>query len=104
VLRRRGSRVGRGLDDARPAGGAVRELLIRLETGEQCEQLLRFLRERDARPRLVGQGAVALDLDEAGCPSLATLVAAVEEWRGLARAGEAVLELDGERRILRSEI
>jgi hypothetical protein len=35
---------------------------------------------------------------------LATLVAAVEEWRGSSHAGEASLELDGEIRILRTEI
>jgi hypothetical protein len=81
----------------------VRELLIRLETPEQCEQLLRFLRDERARPRAVGDRCVALDLDDAGCPSLATLVAAIEEWRCRAHAAEAVLELNGERRILRTE-
>jgi hypothetical protein len=38
-----------------------------------------------------------------GCPGLATLVAALEEWRGSSRAGEVSLALDGEVRILRTE-
>jgi hypothetical protein len=34
---------------------------------------------------------------------LATLVALVEDWRAGAHVGEAILELDHERRILRTE-
>ena len=54
--------------------------------------------------RALDEHTLAVDLDEDNCPGLATLVAAVEEWRGSSHAGEASLELDGEIRILRTEI
>jgi hypothetical protein len=38
-----------------------------------------------------------------GVPWPATLVAAVEEWRGSSRAGEVSLALGGEVRVLRTE-
>jgi hypothetical protein len=82
----------------------MRELLIRVENGRQCRQLESFLRDRRARPRALDEHTLAVDLDEDSCPGLATLVAAVEEWRGSSHAGEASLELDGEIRILRTEI
>jgi hypothetical protein len=82
----------------------MRELLIRVENDQQCRQLESFLRNRRARPRALGEHTLAVDLDEDNCPALATLVAAVEEWRGSSQAGEASLELDGEIRILRTEI
>jgi hypothetical protein len=81
----------------------MRELLIRVENDPQCRQLERFLRDRRARARPRDEYSVVVDLDEDGCPNLATLVAAVEEWRASAHAGEAVLELEGETRILRTE-
>lgn len=81
----------------------MRELLIRVESGSQCAQLASFLRGCRAKPRVVDERGLAIDLDEDGCPGLATLVAAVEEWRGSARAGEVSLELAGEVRILRTE-
>lgn len=81
----------------------MRELLIRVETDLQCRQLERFLLDRRARARSHDGRSVVIDLDEDGCPELATLVAAVEEWRASAHAGEAVLELAGETRILRTE-
>ena len=82
----------------------MRELLIRVETGSKCRQLEGFLRERRVCARPLDEKSLAVDLDEDGCPELATLVAAVEGWRGSAHAGEAVLELEGETRILRTEI
>jgi hypothetical protein len=38
-----------------------------------------------------------------GVPGLATLVAAVEEWRGSSRGGEVSLTLGDEVRVLRTE-
>jgi hypothetical protein len=46
-----------------------------------------------AQPHVVDERTVALHLDDDGCPGLATLVAAVEYWRGSSRAGEVSLAL-----------
>lgn len=81
----------------------MRELVIRVEHAEQRSDLLSFLREQRANPRQLDECSIALDLDD-DCPSLATLVATLDDWRARAHAGEAVLELDGETRILRTEI
>jgi hypothetical protein len=82
----------------------VRELVIRVEHAKQRSDLLSFLREQRANPRQLDECSIALDLDDGDCPPLATLVAALDDWRARAHAGEAVLELDGETRILRTEI
>ena len=82
----------------------MRELVIRVEHTEQRSDLLSFLREQRANPRQLDERSIALDLDEDDCPSLATLVATLDDWRSRAHAGETVLELDGETRILRTEI
>ena len=84
----------------------MRELVIRVEHAEQRSDLLSFLREQRANPRQLDECSIALDLDDDDCPPLATLVATLDDWRARARAhaGEAVLELDGETRILRTEI
>jgi hypothetical protein len=81
----------------------MRELLVRVESGSQCSQLASFLRGCRAQPRVIDERSVAIDLDDDGCPGLATLVAAVEEWRSSSRAGEVSLVLGGEVRVLRTE-
>jgi hypothetical protein len=81
----------------------MRVLLIRVESGSQRPQLASFLRACRTQPRVVDERGLAVDLDDDECPGLATLVAAVEEWRGSAHAGEVSLELAGEVRILRTE-
>ena len=82
----------------------MRELVIRVEHTEQRSDLLSFLREQRANPRQLDECTIALDLDEDDCPPLATLVATLDDWRARVHAGAAVLELDGETRILRTEI
>ena len=79
------------------------ELLIRVVRGSQCPQLASFLRGCHAQPRVVDERSLAIDLDDDQCPGLATLVAAVEEWRGSSRAGEVSLAIGGEVRVLRTE-
>ncbi len=81
----------------------MRELLIGVEHASQCRQLESFLRGRRAQPRVVDEHRLALDLDDDACAGLATLVAAVEQWRVSSRAGEVALELAGEVCILRTE-
>jgi hypothetical protein len=81
----------------------MRELLLTVENGSKSPQLASFLRDCRARPRLVDERSLAVDLDEDDCPGLATLVAAVEQWRSSAHAGEVSLALGGEVRILRAE-
>jgi hypothetical protein len=81
----------------------MQELVVSVDNTEQCQALLDFLRECGIRPRSLDERSVALDLDEEGCPALATLVADLEAWRGRARVREAVLRLGGETRILRTE-
>ncbi len=56
-----------------------------------------------ARPRVLDERSVTLDLDDGGCPSLAALVADIDTWRGRAQVPEATLRLGGETRILRTE-
>lgn len=82
----------------------MRELVIKLQRAEQRPQLMSFLREQGANPRQLDQYSIALDLDGDHCPPLATLVATLDDWRARAHAGETVLDLDGETRILRTEI
>ena len=81
----------------------MRELTIRVERPDQREPLLRFLSDCGAKPTVTDERAVQVDLDDAECPALATLVASLEDWRSHAHAAETVLELDGETRILRTE-
>jgi hypothetical protein len=81
----------------------VREPVIKIEHAEQRPELLSFLREQRASPRQLDECSIALDLDEDDCPPLATLVATLDNWRVRAHVGEAVLEIDGETRILRTE-
>jgi hypothetical protein len=71
----------------------MNELLIRVESGPQCPQLASFLRGCRARPHVVDERSLVIDLDADGCPGLATLVPAVKEWRGSSRAGEVSLAL-----------
>lgn len=66
----------------------MRESLITVERGSQCSPLASFLRGRHAQPRMVDEHRLAIDLDDDGSPGLATLVAAVEEWRSSSCAGE----------------
>jgi hypothetical protein len=80
----------------------MRELLITVESGSQCPQLASFLRGYCAQSRIVDERSLAIDLDGDECPGLATLAAAVEEWRGSSRAGEVSLALGGEVRVLRT--
>jgi hypothetical protein len=63
----------------------MQELVVSVDNTEQCQALLDFLRECGIRPRSLDERSVALDLDEEGCPALATLVADLEAWRGRAR-------------------
>ena len=81
----------------------MKELLVSVERGSQCPQLANLLCGCRAQPSVVDAHSVALDLDQGGCPGLATLVAAVEEWRSSARAGEVSLGLGDEVRVLRTE-
>jgi hypothetical protein len=81
----------------------MRELPITVESGSQCPQLATFLRDCGAHPRVIDERSLAVDLDAHGCPGLATLVAALEVWRGSSRAGEVSLALDGKVRIMRTE-
>ena len=81
----------------------MRELMVSVGNVEQRDALVRFLRECGARPRLLDQQGVAVDLDDGGCPSLVSLVADIDTWRGRARVSEAILRLGGETRILRTE-
>lgn len=79
------------------------ELLIRVDSSSQCPRLASFLRGCRAQPRMLDEHRLAIELDDDGCPGLATLVAAVEEWRGSSRAGEVSLTLGDEVRVLRTE-
>ena len=79
------------------------ELLIRVDTNSQCPRLANFSRRCHAQPRMLDEHRLALELDDDGCPGLATLVAAIEEWRGSPRAGEVSLTLGDEVRVLRTE-
>jgi hypothetical protein len=90
---------------ALPAGyqEQMRDLMVSVGNAEQRDALASFLRECGARPRLLDQQSLAVDLDDGGCPSLAALVADIDTWRGRARVSEAVLRLGGETRILRTE-
>jgi hypothetical protein len=81
----------------------MRELVVSVENAEQREALVGFLRECRTHPRVLDDRSVAVDLDDEGCPALATLVADLEAWRGRARVAEAMLSLEGETRILRTE-
>jgi hypothetical protein len=77
----------------------MKELLIGIESGSRCPQLASFLHGCRAQPRVVDEHSVLIDLDD-GCPGLATLVAAVEEWQGAvgssaAAAGAAGIRVRG---------
>jgi hypothetical protein len=81
----------------------VRDLVVSVSNAEQRDALVGFLGGCGARPRVLDERSVALDLDDDGCPRLATLVADIDTWRGRARVPEAVLRLGEETRILRTE-
>jgi hypothetical protein len=69
----------------------MRELLLTVESGSHCEQPASFLRGRRAQLRVVEERGLAVDLDNDDCPGLATLVAAVEQWRGSAHRGRGLV-------------
>jgi hypothetical protein len=83
--------------------GGVRELVVGVGDAEQRDLLLGFLQDCGARPRVLDERSVTLDLDDGGCPSLAALVADIDTWRGRAQVPEATLRLGEETRILRTE-
>jgi anti-sigma B factor antagonist len=86
-------------DVANP-GGETRKLTIHVENVGQRRALTTFLRARGRSPHKVDEHSLVLALDEQEGPRLAGLVAAIEEWRGRARARRTVLELGGKTRIL----
>jgi hypothetical protein len=81
----------------------MRDLVVSVGNAEQRDALVGFLGESGARPRVLDERSVALDLDDGRCPRLATLVADIDTWRGRARIPEATLRLGKETRILRTE-
>lgn len=81
----------------------MRTLLITPENAARCPQLASFLSGCHAQPRVVDDRSVVVDLDDEGCPGLATLVAELEQWRSYASAGEVSLALGDEVRVLRTE-
>jgi hypothetical protein len=81
----------------------MRDLMVSVGNAEQRDGLVGFLQECGARPRVLDERSVALDLDDGGCPSLAALVADIDAWRGRAQVPEAALRLGEETRILRTE-
>jgi hypothetical protein len=80
-----------------------RALLIRLETVAQRDDLVRFLHARGCDCRGDAETSVAVEDCDHAAGGLATLVALVEDWRAGSGAGEAMLELGEQRRILRTE-
>jgi hypothetical protein len=82
----------------------MRELLIRVESGSHGPQLASFLRGCHAQPRVVDDHELAIDLDDEGCPGIATLVAAIDQWRASSHVGEVSLAVGDEVRILRTEV
>ena len=82
----------------------MRELVVSVGNAEQRDALLGFLAACGADPRALDERSVTLDLDDTGCPALATLVADIDAWRGPARVAEATLTLGRETRILRTEV
>jgi hypothetical protein len=78
----------------------MRELLLTIENGSKSRKWRAFCATA-AQPQVVDERGLAVGLDD--CPGLATLVAAVEQWRGPAHASELSLALGGEMRILRGE-
>jgi hypothetical protein len=65
----------------------MKEFLISVERGSQGAELASFLCGCRAQPRLVDEHGLAADLDQNGCPGLATLVAAAEQCRRLGECG-----------------
>jgi hypothetical protein len=80
-----------------------RHLLIALETREQRDGLIRFLRERQILSNTEDEASIAIEIIDEASPGLATIVAAAEEWRCRARVGEVTLELGPTKTILRTE-
>ena len=80
-----------------------RSLTIRLDGIAQRDDLIRFLHAHGCECREGDGDAVAVDDCDVAMGGLGTLVALVEEWRAEARVPEATLEVDAERRILRTE-
>jgi hypothetical protein len=81
----------------------MRDLVVGVGNAKQRDGLVGFLWECGARPRVLDERSVALDLDDGGCPSLAALVADIDAWRGRAHVPEATLRLGKETRILRTD-
>jgi hypothetical protein len=77
--------------------------VIGLETREQRDGLIRFLRERQITLNAEDQANVAIEIVDQASPGLATIVAAAEEWRCRARVGEVTLALGPTKTILRTE-
>ena len=77
--------------------------MIGLETREQRDGLIRFLRERQITSNAEDQANVAIEIVDQASPGLATIVAAAEEWRCRARVGEVTLALGPTKTILRTE-
>jgi hypothetical protein len=86
-----------------PVRDGDRCLLIRLDSAARRDDLIRFLRARGCDCRADEASVAVDDCDRAAGRGLATLVALVEDWRAETHVGEVVLELGGERRILRTE-
>ncbi len=80
-----------------------RHLVIGLETREQRDGLIRFLRERQITSNPEDEASVAIEIVDRASHGLATIVAAAEEWRCRARVGEVTLTLGESKTILRTE-
>ena len=80
-----------------------RRLVIGLETREQRDGLIRFLRERQILSSTEDEASIAIEIIDEASPGLATIVAAAEERRCRARVGEVTLELGPTKTILRTE-
>ena len=80
-----------------------RRLVVTVERPEDRHGLIGCLRACGAQPEPLTDCDVAVELDQPGCPGLATLVAEIEAWRCSGRGGTVVLALGGERRVLRTE-
>jgi hypothetical protein len=74
----------------------MRELLSESRAAPSARTWRAFFRGCRAQPRMVHERSLATDLDDDGCPGLATLVAAVSRsGGGSSRAGEVSLALGG---------
>lgn len=76
-------------------------LLIRAETAQQRDNLVRFLHDRQIEAEPDAEADLTVEVAGQGTPPPASVVAAVEEWR--APTSEVVLELGESRTVLRTE-